>query len=68
MLNIRTPPITSGFVLKFQNKNAKGDEMFVLESWNPDGLQKSYNLTDLDLHGPGLGEIHQLFHANLEIF
>ena len=28
--------------------------MFVLESWNPDGLQKSYNLTDLDLHGPGV--------------
>jgi acylaminoacyl-peptidase len=26
--------------------------MFILESWNSDGLQKSFNLSDLDLHGP----------------
>ncbi len=26
--------------------------MFILERWTSDGLEKSYNLTDLDLHGP----------------
>ena len=26
--------------------------MFILERWTSEGLEKSYNLTDLDLHGP----------------
>ena len=26
--------------------------MFILEIWSHDGLVKSFNLSDLDLHGP----------------
>jgi hypothetical protein len=35
-----------GFVF-IQAKNSKGDDVFLLEMWTNEGLQKVFNLTDL---------------------